>query len=267
MRLHVQISGDGPDVLLLHGWGANGASWGAFAGQLAARYRVHAVDLPGHGRSRWNPGVREFDRVVAAVRDRCPAGAAVIGWSLGGMIAMRLARRSDTDVAGLVLVSATPRFVQDRNWRCAVPLADFEQFAARVAREPGVALREFHALQTHGESGARERVRELDRLLTVGGHPTRDALDSGLALLRDLDLRSELSAIAPPVLVIAGERDRLVPPCAAEAIVAAIPDARLCVLHGVAHAPVLSATDAMAGCVFDFMASLGRADARLVRAS
>ena len=51
MTLHVEVSGSGPDLVLLHGWGMNAAVWGEVATALAQHFRLHCVDLPGHGAS------------------------------------------------------------------------------------------------------------------------------------------------------------------------------------------------------------------------
>ena len=52
MRLHVERLGSGPDLVLLHGWALHGGAWAPVAKRLAPRFRVHVVDLPGHGLSR-----------------------------------------------------------------------------------------------------------------------------------------------------------------------------------------------------------------------
>ncbi len=54
--LHVEIRGDGPDVVLLHGWALHGGMWGPWVDELSRRARLHFIDLPGHGRSRWPEG-------------------------------------------------------------------------------------------------------------------------------------------------------------------------------------------------------------------
>ena len=51
MSIHVETSGCGPDLVLLHGWGVTGAAWGQTTTLLAKKFRVHSVDLPGHGAS------------------------------------------------------------------------------------------------------------------------------------------------------------------------------------------------------------------------
>ncbi|HRA24442.1 MAG TPA: alpha/beta fold hydrolase, partial [Usitatibacteraceae bacterium] len=51
MALHVELAGQGPDLVLLHGWGLHGGVWQGLARELAPAFRLHLVDLPGHGHS------------------------------------------------------------------------------------------------------------------------------------------------------------------------------------------------------------------------
>ena len=59
--LHVEIRGTGPDLVLLHGWALHGGMWGPWLDELGRRARLHLIDLPGHGRSRWP----DADRLVS----------------------------------------------------------------------------------------------------------------------------------------------------------------------------------------------------------
>jgi pimeloyl-ACP methyl ester carboxylesterase len=91
--------GDGPPVLLLHGAGGNLAHWSTLAPALTARHRVVAVDLRGHGRSGdgpwdWHAVCADLDAVVAELGLDNPA---VVGHSLGGLVAVEWARRQAGD--------------------------------------------------------------------------------------------------------------------------------------------------------------------------
>ena len=88
MSLYVETLGCGPDLVLLHGWGMNGAVWRHVAAHLAEDYCVHLVDLPGHGRS----GMVEpytLDELVREIDAAFPLPLHVVGWSLGGAVALR----------------------------------------------------------------------------------------------------------------------------------------------------------------------------------
>jgi pimeloyl-ACP methyl ester carboxylesterase len=105
--LHVEESGDGLPVLLIHGSGCNIHAWGDVTVRLAASYRVLAYDRRGYGRSARTPA-RDYDvhvRDAAELVERLRARpVTVVGWSSGGVVALALAIRDPTAVAGLVLV-------------------------------------------------------------------------------------------------------------------------------------------------------------------
>jgi pimeloyl-ACP methyl ester carboxylesterase len=108
-RLFVQSEGNGQDLVLLHGWGMHGGIWDGVAPQLAQRFRLHRIDLPGHGFSSALP-LHSLEKLTASIASYVPANSIVCGWSLGGQIALTLARRWPERVRQLVLVATTPCF-------------------------------------------------------------------------------------------------------------------------------------------------------------
>ena len=80
---------------MVHGWGLHGGIWKPLLPLLEAHFRVTCVDLPGHGRSGWQ-GEETLDAMAGALLSVAPAGAAWLGWSLGGLVAARAAVGADT---------------------------------------------------------------------------------------------------------------------------------------------------------------------------
>src|SRR5258705_2254288 len=105
MDLHVESKGSGRDLVLLHGWGMNAGVWDEIAHELAPYFRVHCVDLPGHGAS--SDEYCTLDALAAAL----PGRVTVCGWSLGGQVALDWALRAPRQAERLVLIASTPRFV------------------------------------------------------------------------------------------------------------------------------------------------------------
>ena len=239
MTLHVETRGQGPDLVLLHGWGLHGGLFDSVSAALARGFRVHAVDLPGHGRSRYGAGAG-LDAWTRAVEASVPARAAWLGWSLGGMVALRAALDDPARVSKLVLVASSPRFIAGPDWPHAQPLAVVERFGRELVDDFRRTVRDFLTLQSLGDEHAREQVRALRPLVFAHGDPDPQALADGLDILRDADLRAELPGLEVDTLVIAGTRDRLTPPGAARAVVAATPRARLVEFAGAAHVPFLT---------------------------
>jgi len=226
--------------VLLHGWGFHSAIWQDLVAGLGAPRDVHLVDLPGHGCAA-NRAFPRLDALVDEVAASTPRGAFVIGWSLGGLVAQRLATRHPDRVRALALVASTPCFVTRDDWPHGVPSATLETLAADLRRDAGETLGRFVNLNAMGRDAARTATRRL------GERPAAsfEALDAGLDLLRATDLRGETRALAMPALVIHGVRDRIVPVEAGRWLARALPAARLVELPDCAHLPFVSHRDAV----------------------
>ena len=240
MTLHVEIRGSGPDLVLLHGWALHGGMWGPWLDGLARQARLHVVDLPGHGRSGWPAGVRDLAGLARAVFPAVPRGAAVLGWSLGGMVALEFARQHPRHLRALVLVATTPRFLAGPDWEHGLPPAVLDEFSAGLVGDYRRTVQSFLALQTRGDEHSLETLRALRGRLASHGEPDPAALATGLQILREADLRDDLPRITLPALVIAGEHDRLTLPAAGQALASTLPAARFSLVARSGHAPFLS---------------------------
>jgi pimeloyl-[acyl-carrier protein] methyl ester esterase len=243
--LNHEVVGDGPDLVLLHGWSLNLGVWERLTRQLSARFRIIAIDLPGHGRSDWDPKAASpaaqawrVHETLAPLTERY----ALLGWSLGGQLAIDLAAALPSGIERLVLVATTPRFVAAAGWRCGTPRPLLSRLIHRLHVEGGYAVRDFLALQVRGSAPATaaRALTTLTEALQTHGPAQLDALVSGLARLRDSDLRRALPQLPMPALVIAGQRDRVIRPAASRALAAALPRASYVEIAGAAHAPFLT---------------------------
>jgi pimeloyl-[acyl-carrier protein] methyl ester esterase len=239
VKLHADTSGRGPALVLLHGWGLHSAVWASLRPSLLERFRVTAIDLPGHGLSPAPAGPFGLDEVAAAVAAQAPPEAAWLGWSLGGQIALAAAL-GGAGISRLVLVATTPRFVSGPDWPCATPPAVLAGFAASLAADHRKSVRDFLALQLRGDRRAATLLACLRDLLAERPTPDALALRAGLDILAATDLRGRLADVRQPALVVSGERDRLTPPAAGRYLAAGLPRGRFIGLQGAAHAPFLS---------------------------
>lgn len=237
--LHVHVEGAGPDVALLHGWGFHSGAWDGVVPALAERHRVHAVDLPGHGHSGACV-IESFDDAAGAIAARIPEDSIVVGWSLGGLLAQRIAARKMRRLAGLALVSSTPCFMQRDDWPSAMRAATLEGFARDLGCEPERTLLQFVRLNALNAPNAREVVRSIAARLEAGPPATPAGLAHGLRWLREADLRDETARIDVPCMVVHGTRDAITPIDAGRWLAARIPAARLCKIEDAAHLPFAS---------------------------
>jgi pimeloyl-[acyl-carrier protein] methyl ester esterase len=239
MSLHIETVGSGPDVALIHGWGMHGGVWGDVRDQLAQEHRVHVVDLPGMGYSAPIApcNLKRLSQVLAA---ELPENVALVGWSLGGQVAMRLVLDHPGWLNRLVLVGSTPRFVQGDDWQAGIAPQVFRQFAAQVAADYHDTMTRFLGLQAFGGEASRTLLRELKERFFARPAPDSETLREALTILLDTDLRAELPSLRLPVLLVHGNRDTLAPVAASRWMAQRLPQAQLHVIEGASHAPFLS---------------------------
>lgn len=233
MPLHIELTGAGPPLVLIHGWGLHGGVFAPLVDRLSDRFRMHLVDLPGHGYSREDSTPLTLQATVAEILARTPP-AAWLAWSLGGLFALHAAAVS-AQVRALALVAVTPRFVRAPDWPQAVEASVFGQFGKDLQQDYRGTLERFLALDTLGSEHARAELRTLKENLYARGEPSPQALQQGLALLEQSDVRGSLPAISVPSLWISGHRDRLVSPAAMQAAAAMTPGSRYLDKIGRAH--------------------------------
>ncbi|MFO7593480.1 MAG: pimeloyl-ACP methyl ester esterase BioH [Pseudomonadota bacterium] len=252
MSLYIETHGNGPDMVILHGWGLHGGLFGPVVERLAAHFRLHLVDLPGHGRSPMMKGGYTLEKVAETISEAVPDGAHWLGWSLGGRLALQAAA-SDAAIDKLILVGSNPCFTQRTDWPHAMPETELEQFAASLRDNYKVTLQRFLAVQSRGSERAREELRNLRDSLFAHGEPDPQALAGGLEILRDADLRPALPGITQATLVLHGERDTLAPPAAAEYTATQLPKGKLEVIEGAGHAPFISHPEAFVNAARNFI--------------
>src|SRR5271170_4832175 len=137
--LCIDSTGAGPPLVMLHGWAMHSGLFTPLLPRLTHRYRVHRVDLPGHGRSA-TVAPYTLDTIIAAVAaalagslSDADAPLTLLGWSLGGTIALRWARSEPARIARLILTGTTPCFMSRPDWPHAMAAATLRRFGDEVA--------------------------------------------------------------------------------------------------------------------------------------
>lgn len=228
VRIAYSLSGNGPPVVLLHGWACNRRFWDEQVRSLSKTHRVLAPDFRGHGESEAPEDGYTLKRLAGDVHAVMSAlemrPAAVIGHSMGGMVVQQLAATHPRDLSALALV--------------ATAAADPERqlISGRIASEAVVdgyrtTLERYFPgwFSQDADPEMKEWVR-FRMLMT----PERVAL--GLADdYKDLDFRGDLPRINVPALVIGAASDGSAVPARSEEIARLIPRARLVVISGAGH--------------------------------
>ena len=246
-HVYVETCGAGPDLVLLHGWAMHSGVWNGVRDRLAQQYRLHLVDLPGHGFSAALTGTGELatlQRMAEAVAQALPARSIVCGWSLGGQVAIELALRQPECVRQLVLVSTTPSFVQREDWQWGMEATLLQQFTQDLDQDCTATLQRFCALQVRGSSNAGAVLAQLHAILIQRAlqrdEPAGAGLQAGLQILLATDLRAAINKIAQPVTLLHGENDAITNAGAARWMNRQLQNSKLVMLPRCGHAPFLS---------------------------
>lgn len=257
--LHIETTGRGPDLVLLHGWAMHGGVFAPLVERLAGEYTLHIVDLPGHGHSAGAALALAPGPVVDELTAQLPR-ALWLGWSLGGLFALQAALARTPAVRGVALLCSSPRFVREGAgegaWRYGMSPEIFQDFAAGLRQDWRGTLERFIALEAFGSDHAKEELRTLRDGLFARGEPAAGVLADGLRLLQEADLRQALPGLPVPSLWLAGRRDRVVDPRAMREAAALAPRARFEQVEHAGHAPFLTHADAVADALRRFEASL-----------
>ncbi|MDP1643914.1 MAG: pimeloyl-ACP methyl ester esterase BioH [Thiobacillus sp.] len=228
-----------PVLALVHGWGMNARVFDALADLLGDDFEVRVFDLPGHGGR--DALVENTLRTWANdLAQQLPQGATLLGWSLGGQVAMRAALDYPRKITRLILLASTPKFVATEDWQRGMAAADLQDFGAALLADPQATLLRFLSLQTRGMSGQKTMLQQLRQTLLAAPAASSEALAGGLAILRDTDLRAELPQLTQPTLILHGALDTLTPPAAGAWLAETLPHVQYLEFARAAHAPHLS---------------------------
>jgi pimeloyl-[acyl-carrier protein] methyl ester esterase len=198
--------------------------------------------LPGHGHSvpvepyTLDEIVARVDRSFAREHERLN----LLGWSLGGLVAMRWARQRGDGIARLALMATSPLFVRRSDWPHAMDAETLARFGDELRTNYRATLLRFLTLQVKNSEQGKASLVALRARLFERGEPSRKTLQQGLDLLVHTDLRADAASLTQPAVVIAGERDTLAPAAAGEWLAQQMAHANLELVTGAGHAPFMS---------------------------
>jgi pimeloyl-ACP methyl ester carboxylesterase len=217
-RLRYLVRGEGDPLVLVHGLGGAASNWLALAPLLAPGRRVLVPELPGHGGSEALPAAPNLnvyaDRIAELAAREGFAPAPIVGHSLGGAIALRLAIRRPASVSGLVLAAAAGISSATRSARYALTITGILKPGRRIAPHRRLVARS-SLLKTlvFGRWGAADpqalSAELVDAFLSGPARHT-DTVSAAKALVRD-DPRGDLDRVRCPSLVLWGARDNQLP--------------------------------------------------------
>jgi pimeloyl-[acyl-carrier protein] methyl ester esterase len=240
MRLKKQL-------LLIHGWGMNSAVWDQLERNLQNTIKVIAINLPGYGLNNHSLDPYTVNSLAQSLTPHLDKAeqTIVIGWSLGGLVAIELASLFPQQICQLILVASNPKFVQAQDWLYAVEEQVFINFANELKKDIKKTIRRFIAIQAMGSNSAKADIKKISALIEQQNYANYDTLNKGLDILLSSDLRKKLLSLSLPVLMIAGNKDRLVRVEALQCLcnqklIQQQTNLTLEVISGAGHAPFIS---------------------------
>lgn len=271
----LELEGEGPPLVLAHGYADSADTWRLVLERCAqAGRRAIAIDLPGYGeadRLNGGPVLPQYDAVVGELVERVAheAGEPVVlaGNSLGGVVALRLGAVPGLPLLGIAPIA--PAGLEMPRWFSAIE-RDVVLRTVLASRVPmPAALVRLIVGQVYRQlafSRPREAPGELVSMFT-SHHPSVAAVHHVLAmgrrLLPELQSPPPLAAIRVPVLLVWGDRDRMVTHAGARLVLDAVPGTDHVVLASCGHCPQLEAPDALAELLLGFQQSAAVAAGRV----
>jgi pimeloyl-[acyl-carrier protein] methyl ester esterase len=225
--------GQGVPLVLLHGWGFSSQVMLALADSLAQHFAVSLVDLPGFGDHSWGNEAYNLENVSAKLAEQIPDNAIIVGWSLGGLLAIALANKIN-HCQGLVLIASSPCFVAKTAW----PGIERKQLQAFVellqTTKTTTVLQRFVLLQ----KSEKAVLRLLLQAIAKQSPPSFQGLMGGLQILLETDLRNTCLQLSIPILCLLAKQDQLLPRALTESLSNLLPSAIVQNING-CHASFL----------------------------
>ena len=252
MTFFIKTYGQGYPLVFFHGWGFDSTIWSDLIPLLQPHYTVHLVDLPGFGQS----DLMDWDDFRTSLLLQLPSQFALVGWSLGGLYAMRLAIEAPDRVSQLFVVASSPHFIEQPNplstdgvylesaWPGINPSV-FDAFLARLQTDWQKSVADFVALQA-GSNLAFVHQGKADNLCLTG-------LQQGLETLVSWDFRGDIERYKNPACFIFGRLDAIVPYKTLLAMQQMYPQFEYRLFKKAAHMPFISHQEAFVSVLREFL--------------
>lgn len=240
LRNHQRVNGD--TIVMIHGFGANKDNWTRLAGHLTDDFNVYAIDLPGHGDSSkpLDIGYRLEDQAgyVAQILEALSVNDAhIMGNSMGGAITALYAANYPGKVKSAVLFDPAGILEYESELVDLVMEGD----NPLIPKKPG----DFERLMEFALEKEPFVPWPIMGVMEERAIANRDVNEVIFAAIRDAgfesDFRNAITRIQAPVLIIWGKEDRVINYRNGEVFAAAIPNARLELMEGIGHAPMVEA--------------------------
>jgi pimeloyl-[acyl-carrier protein] methyl ester esterase len=236
-------------LFLLHGFGTNSRVWEPSAYELSSRYEVLIPDLPGYGETIVPfEGIRKAAETLAnMIKEAKLPKLNVVGWSMGGQIAIELYDIMPAKFESLVLLSSTPKFTS-KDFEQGYNISAFKKFSRAIKQDHIKAMDEFYRLMFSERENAEEHLNFLKDQM-----PQNETLVAGMSALESEDQRNKLAQISVPTLILTGTEDKICEGGASRFMASKISSSTLKVFGGAGHALQLTGKKEFVNAVKEFI--------------
>lgn len=239
------------DIMLLTGWGSTCAVWDPIIPALTNAFQINCIspswiiDSPDDG------SLANVDDYIETLGNRLKSPTHIIAWSMGGLLAIKLAARFPERIGKLCLIASVPKFVSKDKTCSAIDYSWFSQFTKQYQKEPLATLSKFLTLQVSGDSNAKAALRFLKNVSHFQHYDLMEC-GRGLNLLGQLDLLETMKTLKCPCLFVQGDKDAVVNPEITQHV-ASVTHANIKLLAGAAHAPHVSHPDEISEIILNYL--------------
>lgn len=238
------------NLLLIHGWGFNSQIWERNLSYLQSRYNVYTLDLNGHGANSYNKQYENLDIYIETIINHLNKitpesnpGFSILGWSLGGIIALCLQKKYPQLFNKSILCCSNPCFLSKPDWENGVEQSIWDKFQFNLLNNQNQTIKEFLLLQTLSHKNSKELYKDLLDIYNNSSPATLEGLKWGLDLLNK-DYRDYLNQIdMNKISFIFGAKDRLVNQSLSDWINKLYPKINTLILNNSGHMPFITEPD------------------------
>jgi len=235
------------DCMLLHGWGVTNTIWEDFAEDLNLFVDIGTPCLYSVAS---NTKDYSFESMSMQLNETITHDCVVIAWSMGGLLAMRLAELTDS-IKAIIFIASPPCFVNKEGWKDTIDSKSIIDLQRKLLSNPAAALEYFAALIAHGEVSAKKTIRTIRK--HIANEKNSAILSCWLKELLNHDQRNKFAALNIPTQVILGEHDALVCSQIQKQIEQLKPDTHCAVMNNCGHAPFINQSEEVVKLINEFI--------------
>jgi len=224
-------------LVMLHGFGCDSRIFTSMASKLSKEHDAMMVDLPGHGQTREKFVDFSFCAytLLHVLDEYIGTPYSLLGWSMGGQIALEMIRQDPKPIQSLILLSTTPKFVESKAFKIGMNRAMFNKFKKGIKDDVSKTMNGFYDLIFSKGEDTSKYIPDLKSQV-----PSPQTLLACMESFEKYDKRDVLPSISVPTLIICGDSDRVIDPKASLYMSQEIKGSIIKVFHGAGHAPHLT---------------------------